>query len=246
VLTEAGVEAKILTGIDDHSRFIVCAGVMARATLRPVCAHLVDALERHEVPEEILTDNGKVFTNRFGKTDAETLFDRICRENAIAHRLTAPRSPTTTGKIERFHRTLREEFLTGRVFSSLVGAQRELDDFIVLYNTERPHQSLHMDTPASRFYRRDEPANAKRLALADPRSLRNGAEWVARTVNVNGVITVSGQAFSVGKSRCGRIVDVKVSERTLEVWDASELVKAVKRLTAGEVRKKRAESREEG
>jgi transposase InsO family protein len=56
VLTEAGVEAKILTGIDDHSRFIVCAGVMARATLRPVCAHLVSALERYGVPEEILTD----------------------------------------------------------------------------------------------------------------------------------------------------------------------------------------------
>jgi hypothetical protein len=46
VLTEAGVEAKILTGIDDHSRFIACAGVMARATLRPMCAHLVNALER--------------------------------------------------------------------------------------------------------------------------------------------------------------------------------------------------------
>ena len=56
VLTEAGVEAKILTGIDDHSRFIVCAGVMARATLRPVCAHLVSALEHYGVPEEILTD----------------------------------------------------------------------------------------------------------------------------------------------------------------------------------------------
>ena len=107
VLTEAGVEAKILTGIDDHSRFVVCAGVMARATLRPVCAHLMAAMERHGVPEEILTDNGKVFTNRFGHPDSETLFDRICRENGISHRLTAPRSPTTTGKIERFHRTLR-------------------------------------------------------------------------------------------------------------------------------------------
>jgi hypothetical protein len=32
------------------------------------------------VPEEVLTDNGKVFTARFGPRDAETLFDRICRE----------------------------------------------------------------------------------------------------------------------------------------------------------------------
>lgn len=56
VLTESGQEAKILTGIDDHSRFVVCSGVMARATLRPVCAHLLAAMERHGVPEEILTD----------------------------------------------------------------------------------------------------------------------------------------------------------------------------------------------
>jgi transposase InsO family protein len=44
----------------------------------------------------------------------EVLFDRICRENGIDHLLTQPRSPTTTGKIERFHRTLRAEFDTRR------------------------------------------------------------------------------------------------------------------------------------
>jgi transposase InsO family protein len=244
VLTESGVEAKILTGIDDHSRFIVCAGVMARATLRPVCAHLASALERYGVPEEILTDNGKVFTNRFGKSDAETLFDRICRENGITHRLTAPRSPTTTGKIERFHRSLREEFLTGRLFSSLVVAQRELDLFIEHYNAERPHQGIKMVTPAERFYQREASLPGPPLLISDPRPSRGGVEWVSRTVNVNGVVTVSGQQFSVGKHRCGRVIDVKVAERTLEVWDGSELVKAVKRLSAGEVRKKKAESRE--
>jgi hypothetical protein len=244
VLTEGGVEAKILTGIDDYSRFIVCAGVMARATLRPVCAHLASALERYGVPEEILTDNGKVFTNRFGKGDAETLFDRICRENGIAHRLTAPRSPTTTGKIERFHRTLRQEFLTGRLFVSLAAAQRELDEFIDLYNTERPHQGIKMATPSERFYQRDASLPGPALLISDPRAAGGGVEWVARTVNINGVVTVSGQQFSVGKHRCGHVVDVKVSERTLEVWEGSELIKAVKRLTTGEVRKKKAESRE--
>jgi transposase InsO family protein len=54
----------------------------------------------------------------------EVLFDKICRENGITHRLTAP---TTTGKIERFHRSLRTEFLRGKVFSDLAPAQGELD-----------------------------------------------------------------------------------------------------------------------
>src|SRR4051794_10294739 len=52
-----GVEVKVVTGIDDHSRFIVCAVVVARATARPVCDALLAALRRHGVPEQILTDN---------------------------------------------------------------------------------------------------------------------------------------------------------------------------------------------
>ena len=44
-------------------------------------------------------------------------------ENGIEHLLTQPRSPTTTGKIERFHRALRTEFRTDRVFTDLAAAQ---------------------------------------------------------------------------------------------------------------------------
>jgi len=48
------------------------------------------------VPEEITTDNGKQFTDRFGRhgtRNGEVLFDKICRKNGITHRLTAPASP---------------------------------------------------------------------------------------------------------------------------------------------------------
>jgi len=62
-----GQEVKVVTGIDDHSRFIVCAKAVAAATARPVCLALGEALRRHGVPEQILTDNGKVFTARFGR-----------------------------------------------------------------------------------------------------------------------------------------------------------------------------------
>jgi transposase InsO family protein len=99
---------------------------MTRATSRAVCAHFAEAMRTHGVPAEILTDNGKVFTGRFVHKDIEVLFDRICRENGIDHLLTAPRRPTTTGKIERFHRTLRQEFLTGRVFADLSIFRRSL------------------------------------------------------------------------------------------------------------------------
>jgi transposase InsO family protein len=109
-----GTRPLVVTGIDDHSRFCVCASVVARATAKPVCDALVSAMESHGVPESILTDNGKVFTGRFGKGSGLVLFDRICAENGIRHLLTAPRSPTTTGKVERFHKTMKREFLAAR------------------------------------------------------------------------------------------------------------------------------------
>ena len=146
-----GSEAKIVSGIDDHSRFVVSAQVVARATARPMCDALALAMRTHGVPEQILTDNGKVFTARFGPGPGPVLFDRICRENGIRTSLTAPRSPTTTGKVERWHKTLRREFLDGKVFASIDDAQAQLDGWVRHYNHERPHQSLGRRAAVDRF-----------------------------------------------------------------------------------------------
>ena len=95
-----GTEAKVVTGVDDHSQYCVICQVVPRATGRAVCLAFAAALRRFGVPGEVLSDNGKQFTDRFGK-GGEVLFDRICRDNGITHRLTQPRPPTTTGKIDR-------------------------------------------------------------------------------------------------------------------------------------------------
>ncbi|MHA6793805.1 IS481 family transposase [Pseudonocardia bannensis] len=154
VLDEHGrtVEAKIVTGVDDHSRFAVIATVVARATGRAVCLAFAEALHRYGIPAEVLTDNGKQFTARFGRGGGEVLFDRICRDNAITHRLTQPASPTTTGKVERFHQTLRRELLNDHPpFASLLAAQAAVDSWIAEYNCARPHQGIAMAYPADRF-----------------------------------------------------------------------------------------------
>jgi transposase InsO family protein len=241
LLLDDGTDCKILDGIDDHSRFIICAGIMTRAVARQVCGHLAAALERYGVPEEILTDNGKVFTNRYGLTPSEVLFDRICRDNGIIHRLTAPATPTTTGKIERFHRTLRQEFLRDRTFASLERAQAELDEWIEDYNFRRPHQSLKMATPAERFYAPRATTPTPPLDLRTYNEDRSGDDWVSRTISINGVISISNQMFSVGKQRSGHLVDVRVLPTLYQVWDGAELIKSIPRLNTKEVRKKRAE-----
>jgi transposase InsO family protein len=242
ILLEDGSELKCLTGIDDHSRFCVCAGLMKRAIARNVCAIFACSLEEHGVPEEILTDNGLVFTGRYAAQRVEVLFDRICRDNGIRHLLTAVRSPTTTGKIERFHRSLRVEFLRGKVFCSIEAAQEALDAWVSDYNTNRPHQGIGMCTPSERFSVRTPQTTAPALA-ADTRlvELRSGDDWITRTVAANGIISVAWQVFSVGKHFGGQVVDVHVNDTVLEVWLKNELIKTVARTTKGGIRKKRAQ-----
>jgi Integrase core domain len=179
-----------------------------------------------------------VFTGRFNHPPVEVLFDRICRENGIEHLLTQPRSPTTTGKIERFHRSLRIEFLADvKPFSSLRTAQQALDEWVSYYNTQRPHRALDMATPAERFNAGldTEPARPDG-AIGD----RGPGQWVSRRVAVNGVISVSWQQISVGTVHAGEQCDVHVDGDMLRLWIADQLVKTVARTNTREVRKKKA------
>ena len=151
-------EAKVVTAVDDHSRYCVIAKVVERATGRAVCLALAEALARFGVPEEIITDNGKQFTDRFGRHGArngEVLFDKICRKNGITHRLTAPASPNQNGKVERFHGTFGPDFLdTAGPFTHVADAQAAVDTWVGHYNADRPHQALDAKvpvTPAERF-----------------------------------------------------------------------------------------------
>jgi hypothetical protein len=204
---------------------------MPKERTQLVCDGFAVAMKTYGVPEQVLTDNGKVFTGRFAHPPVEVLFDRICRLNGIEHLLTQPRMPTTTGKVERFHRTLRIEFDTRQVFTNLRTAQGALDEWVTYYNTGRTHQSLGDTTPASRFQ-----APAVRL----PTPERNGEQWVTRGVSRNGVVCVGWQQVSVGKNYSGSACNVLVTDTLLQFWVGHELLKTVARTTTGEIRKKHA------
>jgi transposase InsO family protein len=239
-----GTRAKALTGIDDHSRFCVSAYLMIRETSQQVCAGLAAALRAHGIPGQILTDNGKVFTGRFSSPPVEVLFDRVCRENGIDHLLTQPRSPTTTGKVERFHRAIRTEFRTDRVFATLAAAQAELDEWVAGYNATRPHQALDMATPAQRFLAAPAtvtPLQALDTGPARPASSRTDGYWVARRASAVGAVTVNWQQVCLGAAAAGQSIDVWVTPEVMQFYDGDHLLRTSIRETRGEVRKKRAQ-----
>jgi transposase InsO family protein len=218
VFLSDGSKPLIVTGIDDHSRYCVSAKVVARATAKPVCDALLSAMETHGVPEGILTDNGKVFTGRFGKGPGLVLFDRICRENGIRHLLTAPRSPTTTGKVERFHKTLKKEFLGGQIFESIEAAQAAIDGWVIEYNEEREHQSLGDRPPAQRFAlaRREvtEPGVKMPQEVSDPKIKPR----LLRRVRSNGKVSLLNFDYHVGRYLAGQSVELFCREGLIEVF----------------------------
>ena len=248
-----GREVKIVTGVDDHSRYCVLAKAVLRATARPVCRGFVEAMGVYGVPEEVLTDNGTVFTGRFIRPrPAEVLFERICRENGITQRLTKPRSPTTTGKIERLHQSLQIELLDVHgPFGSLQALQSGLDAWRQEYNTDRPHQSLSMAFPASRFAPAASPLPLRvppQLTGASPRqpeqeepspaSLpsapapdRQEASLLAleadRVVPPSGNLWIGGQQVWLGPALAGREVTIWVDETSLHVLAGGARIKTL-------------------
>jgi transposase InsO family protein len=236
-----GSELKLVSGLDDHSRFCVIAALVARATGRAVCAAFAAALGRYGVPAEVLTDTGRQFTGRFGKPrPAEVLFNRICRENVITHRLTGIRSPTTTGKVERFHKTLRTELLaTLPPFPSLEVAQKTVDDWVEDYNRRRPHQAIGMSTPAGRFHT-DQPTGDA-LPLRLPAQLSSPVPAPLSPLELEVVVPACGNLGLVGRQlwlgrrHAGRKVSLWIDHQVIHLSADGQLLKTVaSRFTAAE------------
>jgi transposase InsO family protein len=245
-----GTELKLISGIDDHSRFCVIAAVVRRATARAVCRAFLAAMAAYGIPDEVLTDNGKQFTGRFGKPrPAEVLFERICRKNGIKQRLTKPYSPTTTGKVERWHQSLQTDFLNqAGPFATLEQAQAAVDGWRHEYNHDRPHQSLDMATPASRFRPRppdaDEalslwaPVDLEPLATPPPAADDAAAaaaepvSWPAaievdRVVPPSGNMWVGGQQFWLSPARAGQTVTLWIDTATVHLSIGGWRIKTV-------------------
>lgn len=231
-----GRECKLVTGIDDHSRFVVIAAVVVIPTGRAVVEAFTAAMRRYGVPSEVLTDNGKQFTGRFTRPfPAEVLFERVCRENGISQRLTKRRSPTTTGKVERFHKTLREELLDEvAAFDSLDAAREAIDGWVHTYNHARPHQSLDMATPASLFRpSAPKPLTVPSASLAEletapdnppiveegppPTGSAAAVEWEVRVPPCGHFAVAGSQQVWLGPAYSGRTVNVWADDRSIHL-----------------------------
>jgi hypothetical protein len=129
--------------------------------------------------------------------------------------------------VERFHKTLKKDFLAGRTFETLEEAQKAVDGWVVEYNTERPHQGIGGVPPIRRF----------ELAVVEPLEVVVGGDHpadtlveaaerrVTRRVGQGGRVSLATFPYHVGRWLAGETVDVVVtSDGLVEISHRGVLV----------------------
>jgi len=143
-----GRYAYLIGYIDDYSRFIVGMGLYRSQKADQVIETYRRAAAEYRVPKEMLTDNGRQYTNWHGTSR----FESELQKDRVKHIKSAPHHPMTLGKIERFWKTVFGEFLSRVQFDSFEEAQERLKLWIRYYNYRRPHQGIGGLCPADRFF----------------------------------------------------------------------------------------------
>ncbi len=144
-----GTDAEILNWLDDHARFLLGCTAHQPVTGDIVAKNFLATAEEHDLPAATLTDNGRVYTARFG--GGKNAFEYLLAVLGIQQKNGHPNHPQTQGKVERFQQTLKRWLAKQPPATTLLELQHQLDTFRELYNHQRPHRELGRTTPASAY-----------------------------------------------------------------------------------------------
>jgi transposase InsO family protein len=143
-----GQNAYLIGFIDDYSRYITCLGLYRSQTAENVLEVYRSAVGEYGVCKEMLTDNGRQYTNWRGTTR----FEHELKKDRVKHIRSRPHHPMTLGKMERFWKTILDEFLFRAQFGSFEEARERIALWVKFYNYKRPHQGIGGLCPADRFF----------------------------------------------------------------------------------------------
>jgi len=143
-----GRYAYLVGMVDDYSRYMVGLELYRSQTAEQVIEVYRRAVGEYGVPKEVLTDRGRQYTNWRGTTR----FERELGKDRVRHIKSQAHHPMTLGKIERFWKTVYEEFLVRAQFGSFEEAQERIRHWVRYYNHKRPHQGIGGLFPADRYF----------------------------------------------------------------------------------------------
>ena len=183
-----------LTLQDSFSRFLLRCQALARPTFESVRPVYEAAFREFGLPDAIRSDNGPPF--------ASATFSGLTKISAwwltlgIRLERIRPGCPQENGRLERFHRTLKQETaLPPR--RSLRAQQNAFAAFTTEYNEHRPHEALGQKTPASVY------TTSRRSFPAKPPEPQYPGHWDLRRVDTNGQLLFGGYRLNISKALIG-------------------------------------------
>lgn len=186
-----------LTVLDDHSRFNLALEANAKIGAEQVQPQLQAVFERYGMPARINTDNGPPWGAPSAVGHGLTALGVWLIRLGITATHSRPMRPQTNGKIERFHRTLDTEVIAGKQYVDHQQVQRDFDRWRPVYNLQRPHDALALETPVQRYT----PSPFAFPSKLPPIEYRSDDAVVI--VRANGVTHFKGRTFMTSRALRG-------------------------------------------
>lgn len=225
-----------LTVLDDHSRFCLVLSACSNEQANTVQKRLIDCFREHGLPEKILCDNGPPWAGA-GARSCHTSFSAWLIRLGISVYHGRAWHPQTQGKEERFHRTLLDELVRpvlgltvrwnrGAASSGKPGAapsqsgklvqvqdhaacQAHFDRWRRDYNLIRPHESIDLDVPASRY----QPSQRTFPEKLKPIVYDSMPGQFIRVVMQSGEISFRNQRVFISSAFAGQPVAIRPSDQ---------------------------------
>jgi transposase InsO family protein len=217
-------EAWVMDILDDHARFCVAARVSTGPTGEAALAAFEWAIRRYGIPAQVLSDNGSCFTGRLHGT--EVAFERQLHALGVTLLHARPYHPQTCGKLERFHRTMKEWLAERPPARSREKLQALLDEFRTEYNEERPNQGIDDVTPAERYNVVHPEVDHDLTSPRDQVTYPAGA--ILRKVSSCGNLSFHRHMIKVGSEWKLVTLRVAVIEGVVHLFHGEQLVRAVR------------------
>ncbi|MBQ6655836.1 MAG: IS481 family transposase, partial [Ottowia sp.] len=188
--------------IDDHSRFVLRIEA-ADSTAQMAIPVFEAAFREYGLPQAILSDNGAQFA---GFRQGYTRFEKWLMDLGVLPIHGRIGHPQTQGKIERFHGTMKREFLRHRSFADAKQAHEELQRWRHTYNMQRPHEALGMRCPGEVYVR------SRRRFPKSIRPIEYTGRFHITKVNNWGYVRFTGFQTYLSETRVGCPIELRPSE----------------------------------
>jgi transposase InsO family protein len=210
-----GRDVEILNIVDDHSRLLLASAARTVFKAADIVTDLHAAMARYGRPERLLTDNAAVFTG-LPRGNGWVALEREAAALGIRLGHSKPYHPTTCGKVERLHQTLKNWLARQPRPRTTVDLQTQLERFADYYNRQRPHRGIGRRTPATAFTARPHAGPIRQGIIIDQhyRVRRD-------RIDTSGVITIRHNSqlhhIGLGRGHAGTRVLMLIHELDIRV-----------------------------